>query len=164
MFASPVDAIAYGLRASKVLIHRMVDDLKPGEFDYQPCPGANCIAWVIGHLTATDRRSLTWLGVADLPAVPDGFVERFTVTRTKAGEQTGFGDPKDVIRLFDEHRDRLIQVLPTADPAKLLEPPTFPSPLFSDRGEGLLFMGLHTAMHVGQMSITRRALGYPPVA
>lgn len=164
MFATPIEAMTYGLRVSKALIHRMVDDLKPHEFEFQPCPGANCIAWVLGHLTATDRRSLTWLGTTDLPAVPEGFVERFTVTRTTAGEQKGYGDPKELIRLFDAHRDQLVAVLAAVDPAKLLEPPSFQSPLFADRGEGMLFMGLHTAMHVGQISITRRSLGYPPVA
>ena len=59
---------------------------------------------------------------------------------------------------------RLIAAIPKADPAKLAEPPTFQTPMFADRGEGFLFMGLHTAMHMGQLSIIRRMLGYPPVS
>ena len=146
------------------MTHRFVDDLKPAEFEFQPCDGANCAAWVLGHLTLTDRRSLAWLGVTDLPALPDGFEQRFVVTRTKAGEQKGFGDPKELVRLFDEHRVRLIAAVQAADPAKFDDPPPFQTPMFADKGEGMLFMGLHTAMHMGQLSVIRRMLGYRPVA
>jgi hypothetical protein len=164
MFSSPKDAIAYALRTSKALFHRYLDDLKPHEFDHQPCPGGNSAAWVVGHLIRTDRRSLTWLGVADLPTVPDGFEERFAPTRAAAAGQGGYGDPKELMALFDAHRDRLIAAVLAADEAVLREPPSIQSPLFADKGEGLLFMGLHTAMHLGQVSIIRRSLGYPPIA
>ena len=166
MLATPNEAIAYALRASKALVHRFVDDLKPAEFEHQPLPGANCAAWVLGHLTLTDRRSLAWLGATDLPALPDGFEQQFTITRTKAGEQRGLGDPKELVRLFDEHRQRLIAAVRAADPSKFSDPPPFQMPMFAfaDKGEGMLFMGLHTAMHIGQLSVIRRMLGYPPVA
>jgi hypothetical protein len=164
MFASVPEAMAFALTKSQFMIHRMIDDLKPHEFEHQPFPGVNCIAWVVGHLTLTDRRQLTWLGVPDLPPVPDGFEERFKVTRTTAVEQKGFGDPKELVALFDAHRRKLIDCLPTVDPAKFFEPPSFQTPMFADRGEGTLFMGLHTAMHSGQISLIRRSLGYPPVS
>jgi DinB superfamily len=163
MFANPKDAIAYSLRTSKALLHRYLDDLRPDEFEHRPCQGANNAAWIVGHLVRTDRRSLGWLGATDLPAVPEGFEERFAPTRTAAAGKGGYGDPKELVALFDSHRDRLIEAVLAADEAKLKEPPTFESPLFSDRGEGLLFMGLHTAMHLGQISSIRRSLGRPPI-
>jgi uncharacterized damage-inducible protein DinB len=164
VFKTPTEAIGYSLTTSKKMVHRFVDDLKPEQFEYQPCSGANCVAWILGHLALTDRRSLTWLGVTDLPPLPPGFEERFKTTRTTAGDQKGYGEPVELVRVFDEHRDRLIAAVPKADPARFTEPPTFQTPLFSDRGEGLLFMGLHTAMHMGQLSVIRRSLGYPPLA
>ena len=48
--------------------------------------------------------------------------------------------------------------------ATLQSDPPSASPLFVDRGESLLFLGLHTAMHLGQLSIIRRSLGRPPLA
>lgn len=164
MFASVPEAMAFALKKSHLMMHRMIDDLKPHEFEHQPFPGVNCVAWILGHLTLTDRRHLTWLGVTDLPPVPDGFDERFKVTRTTAVEQKGYGDPKELVALFDAHRRKLIDCLPTVDPARFLEPPSFQTPMFADRGEGTLFMGLHVAMHTGQISVIRRSLGYPPVA
>lgn len=164
MFTTPNEAIAYALHTSKIMAHRFLDDLKPGEFEYQPCPGANCAAWLLGHLTLVDRRTLKGLGILDLPNLPDGYENRFATTRTQAGTQDGYGDPKELVRLFDDHRDRLISAVLAADPAKLAEPPAFQTPMFADKGEGSLFMGLHTAMHMGQLSIIRRMLGYPPLA
>ena len=67
MFTTPNGAIAYSLKASTMLFHRYVDDLKPTDFEHQPGPGVNCVAWIIGHLTLTDRQSLVGLGVTDLP-------------------------------------------------------------------------------------------------
>ena len=164
MFTSPKEAIAYALRTSKALLHRYLDDLKPQEFEHQPCPGGNTVAWIVGHLVRTDRRSLGWLGVIGLPAVPDGFEERFTPTRSAAAEQKGFGDPKELVALFDAHRDRLIEAVLAADESMFHELPSIQSPLFTDRGEALLFMALHTSMHLGQVSTIRRSLGYPPVS
>jgi hypothetical protein len=164
VFKTPTEALVYSLSVSKFMTHRFVDDLKPAEFEYQPCPGGNCAAWVLGHLTLTDRRTLTWLGMTDLPSLPPGYEERFKTTRTVAGEQKGYGEPAELVRLFDDHRDRLIAAVPKADPAKFAEPPAFTTPMFSDRGEAVLFMGLHTAMHMGQLSVIRRMLGYPPAA
>jgi uncharacterized damage-inducible protein DinB len=164
MFASPKEAIAYALRTSKALFHRYLDDLKPQEFEHQPCPGGNSAAWIVGHLVRTDRRSLGWLGATELPAVPDGFEERFSPTRTAASEQKGYDDAKELVALFDAHRDRLIAAVLAADESKFPEPPPMQSPLFADRGEALLFMALHTAMHLGQVSTIRRSLGYPPVS
>ena len=164
MFTTPNEAMAYALCVSKVMLHRFVDDLKPSEFEFQPCDGANTAAWVLGHLTLVDRRSLAWLGVTDLPPLPDGYEQRFPTTRAKAGAQSGYGDPAELVRLFDAHRDRLIEAVLAADPARFAEPPAFQTPMFADKGEGMLFMGLHTAMHTGQLSVIRRMLGYPPVA
>jgi uncharacterized damage-inducible protein DinB len=164
MFSSPKDAIAYALRTSKALFHRYLDDLKPQEFEHQPCPGGNSAAWIVGHLIRTDRRSLGWLGATDLPAVPDGFEERFTPSRASATQQKGYGDSRELVALFDAHRDRLIEAVLAADESKLREPPAMQSPLFTDRGEALLFMALHTAMHLGQVSTIRRSLGYPPIS
>lgn len=163
MFATPVDVIVTALTMAKRLVHRYADDLKPEEFDHQPCEGANCAAWIIGHLALTDRRQLGWLGATDLPALPTGFEERFQATRAKAGTQSGFGDPKELLALFDTHRDKLITVLPTMPVTKFAEPTPVVRPMFTTIGEACLFMAIHVSMHAGQLTIIRRSLGYPPI-
>jgi uncharacterized damage-inducible protein DinB len=165
MIVTPSDAIAVALEASRKLFHRYLDDLKPEHFSHQPAAGLNSAAWIVGHLAGTDRRILSLrLGVTDLPVVPAGFEERFLPTRAAAGVQAELGDPAELVALFDAHRDRLIAVVRTLTPGELNEPLPTPHPLFATKGEAASFMAVHTAMHLGQVTVIRRVLGYPPVA
>ena len=163
MFTTANEAIAYSLRASTKLFHRYIDDLKPSDFEHQPIPGVNCVAWIIGHLTMTDRRTLIGLGGKDLPQLPDGFEAKFATTKAPALAQNHFGNPAELVKLFDEHRAKLLATVMVADLTTFAEPPTVANPMFSCRGEAALFMGLHTSMHLGQITIVRRSLGYPPI-
>lgn len=165
MFQTAQQAIAYSLRSSKLMFHRYLDDLKPEEFQHRPCLGANNAAWIIGHLTSTDRSQLERLGTSPLPALPEGFKERFATTRAAAtGTNADFGDPTELMKHFDEHRDLLIKTVEATTDESLRAEAPFQSPLFADRGESLLFLGVHTAMHLGQLSVIRRSLGRPPLA
>jgi len=165
MFSNSQEAIAYSLRSSKLMFHRYLDDLKPEEFQHRPCLGANNASWIVGHLTCIDRAQLEKLEAQPLPALPEGFTDRFATTRAAAtGTTADFGNPHDLIKYFDQHRDLLIKTVEHLPASVLNSPPPFVSPLFSDRGESLLFVGLHNAMHLGQLSIIRRSLGRPPLA
>ena len=163
MFNTTTEATAYALKASKIFLHMMIDELKPHEFDLQPMPGVNCISWIMGHLTLVDRRQLTWLGVTDLPVLPEGFADRFMTTKLMAEKQSSFGDPAAIVQQFDTHRDLLIACLPSVPPERFLELTAVKRPTFSDIGEASMFMAMHTTMHAGQISLIRRSLGYPPV-
>src|SRR5687767_13098619 len=67
------DVIAHSLTLSGAMLYRYADDLAAQEMLHRPTPKANCAAWTIGHLVLTERNLLKRLGVADLPALPDGF-------------------------------------------------------------------------------------------
>ena len=163
MFQTPSEAIEFCLVKSLAMIHRMVDDLKPEEFEKQPCPGGNCASWILGHLLLTERRVLGMLGQA-VPPLPPGFEEKFATTRQAAGVQSGYGDPKLLVSEFDRHRQLLVEAIRQADQKQLETALENPHPLFGKIGEAAMFMGLHVMMHVGQLSTIRRVLGYPPVA
>lgn len=164
MFTKPQEAIAYSLRTSQKLFHRYLDDLRPEEFQHRPCLGANNALWIVGHLTAVDRAQLERLGVSELPALPEGFADRFTTTKAAAtGTTADLGNPDELVKHFDEHRDLLIKTVEKAPTEALLQNVPTPSPLFADRGESLLFISMHTAMHLGQLTTIRRSLGRPPI-
>ena len=158
------EAIAHSLRGSKGLLHRYTQDLTPTEFLHRPAPKANCTAWLIGHLTLSDRSALKALGIAGeaLPKLPDGYEKRFS--RDEGCPQAGeFGDVSVLLPLFDEHRDLLIQTVERASPEQLNRPLETSRPMFSTPGELAGFMSLHTAMNAGQITIIRRSLGRPPI-
>jgi hypothetical protein len=160
---TPNDVIAGGYRMAKVLVHRMTDDLAPAEFFHQPVPGANSAAWVIGHLALTLRRTAERLGAADLPAAPPDLPDRFGQTKQPAGNQTGLGDPAELLKLFDACLDRVIERVQALPAEALAGAPPVPSPIATNYAEALLFGSLHVAMHTGQLSTIRRSLGKPPV-
>jgi hypothetical protein len=161
---TPNDLIAGGYRMTKVLVHRMVDDLAPAEFGHQPCPGANCAAWVIGHLAHTMRRVADRLGATGLPEIPAELVAKLQTTKKPAENQSGLGDPAELVRLFDTCCDAVMAAVAKVPAEQIAGPSPFPVPIATNLGEGLLFVGcLHVAMHAGQLSTIRRSLGKPPV-
>ena len=160
---TPSDPIAGSYRMTKLLVHRMTDDLTPAEFRHQPCPGANSAAWIIGHLALTLRRTAERLGVTDLPGVSEALVARLATTKKPAGAQSDLGDPAELLKLFDACADAVMAAVAKVPAETLAGPPSLPGPLATKYAEGLLFGALHVAMHSGQLSTIRRSLGKPPV-
>lgn len=100
---------------------------------------------------------------AEAPALPEGFETLFATTRQPATVQTGLPELQQLLKMFNDIRDQLVMQIPTIPIDKLSEPAPLDQPLFKTFGELLLFMSLHTAMHTGQISLTRRTFGYPPL-
>ena len=156
------DTIAFALTASQALLNRYTADLKPEEYLHRPTPASNCAAWLIGHLTLTERNALKALGAGDLPPLPDGFEKRFS--RDEGCPQAGeFGDATALMPLFNQHRERLIDAVRRATPQQLDAPLEKPRPLFNTVGAMAHFMAIHVAVHAGQITMIRRSLGRPPI-
>ncbi len=160
--ASESHYIAHALTVSLRLLSRYVEDLKPEEYLHRPCAGANCAAWLLGHLILSERRAMGRLGVADLPVLPDGFETRFARDETapKAGE---YGDVSLLMPLFARHRELLIERVNAMTAEQLNEPVEQPHPMFKTVGEVASFMAQHATLHAGQITIIRRSLGRPPL-
>ena len=159
---SPNDVLAAGYRMSGQLLHRMVDDLTSEEWNRQPASGANSAAWVIGHLALTLRNGLRRMRAADLPDFPSALEEKFKTTKQPAGEQTGYGDARALLAIFDACLDRFMALVRTL-PADALTAAAEGPPLATNRAEAIQFGALHIAMHTGQLSTIRRSLGKPPL-
>jgi uncharacterized damage-inducible protein DinB len=160
---TPNDMLAAGYRMAAALFHRMVDDLTPEEFNRQPVPGANSAAWVVGHLALVLRNSARRMGAADLPDMPEDVAAKLKATRQPAGEQTGYGDPKALLAVFDASLERLIAAIRELPADALTATSDVPIPLATNRAEAIQFGALHIALHTGQLSTIRRSLGKPPV-
>ena len=155
------DAIAHALKVSQTLLQRYVADLNSQEYLHRPSPSANCAAWIVGHLTVSERGGLKRLG-APMPELPEGFEHRFS-REEGCPQAQEFGDVTRLMPLFDEHRNRLIAAVKSATPEQLDKPLEKAHPLFNTVGEFLTFYALHGAMHAGQITMIRRSLGRPPL-
>lgn len=154
------DAIVSSLSSGAMMLHRFVDDLTSSEYLHRPVPKANCVAWLIGHLTLTDQYAIGILG-GKPPQLPEGFDKTFS---RDAGcpEAAEFGDVSTLMAAFDQTHNALIEAVKAAPPEKFAEKRESKMPMFATVGSSLMFLALHGAMHAGQISIIRRSLGKPP--
>ena len=157
------EVVARFLTANRGMVARYLGDLKPSDFDHQPLPGVNSPAWVLGHLVLVERKAIGLLG-GKLDPLPEGFEARFATTGKPAGPPTDANDGPELLEEFYATRDALIAAVIAADDATLDAPHPRASALFQTVGEFAAFMAQHTAMHVGQVTVARRSLGYPPVS
>jgi hypothetical protein len=160
---TPNDLLAGGYRMGRQLVHMMVNDLTTDEFRYQPVPGANSAAWIVGHLAVTARRTAERLGATGLPELTEESIARFSVTKKPAGAQPDLGEKGELLALLDGCVEKLIDVIRVFPAVGLTNPPANPSAFATNYGEALLFGTMHFAMHSGQLSTIRRSLGKPPV-
>ena len=154
--------LAFEFRSSGNLLAAYSEDLAKKELLHRPVNGANCAAWIIGHLVHTDRRAATLMGVADLPPLPEGFEKRFS-REGDAPKADEYGDVTMLVKLFRESREKIAAAIEKLPEEVLNKPLEKPSSRYSTLGEMIGFMALHTAMHSGQITIIRRSLGRPPL-
>ncbi|MBX3441413.1 MAG: DinB family protein [Planctomyces sp.] len=156
---SPAHPIVYSLNLSRGMLHMFVDDLTPEEWLHRPCPGANCAAWIVGHLVVVEGMFHKRFG-AESPPLPEGFEAVFARDEV-APARAEYGDVTALMPLFDAARDVTIAAVSAMTPERLAEPLTHQR--FSNIGEAAAFCSLHGTMHAGQISLIRRSLGRPPV-
>ena len=156
------ECVAFALSSSQALLKFYVKDFSPADYVRRPIPQSNCAAWIIGHLTLTDRRALERTHATDLPQLPDDFQTRFGQGEG-APHAADFGDTSILVPLFDAYRNRLIGRARQLSAEELNQPIGFQHPRFKTVGEMLIFMGVHTSMHSGQITTIRRSLGRPPL-
>ena len=138
-------------------------DLSAEDYLHRPTPAANCAAWLLGHLTLSDRKVMTMvLGVKDLPPLLDGYDARFGRDMATA-QAKDFGDTSILLPLFSQTRDLLIAQVQSRTDADFDQPLPFEHPRFKTTYGAVNFMGIHAAMHAGQLSTIRRSLGRPPL-
>jgi hypothetical protein len=160
---TPNDLLANAYSTGQKLLHVMIDDLTPDEFGRQPVAGANCAAWIVGHLAVTLRNGLRRMNYPDVPDLPAGLEDKFKSTRQVAGDQCGLGDPQVLVALFDACIERFVELVRGLPADVLAGEPDFRGPFATNRAEAIQFGALHIAMHAGQLSTVRRSLGKPPV-
>ena len=156
------EVLVFSLRTMRGMIENMCKELTPTEMLHRPCADANCAAWILGHLTAVDHRFLMALGEKDVPALPEGFGQRFS-TKEDAPKAKDFGDVSGLLPLFLQMRDRLIAATERTSAEKLAEPVDLGSPRIKKKGEMLALAGFHSGLHAGHLSTIRRSLGKPPL-
>lgn len=157
------DAIRYVFKTSRWLTLKYLADLTDDDLLVRPAPGANHIAWQLGHCIFSEATMLlSNLPGADITSLPGGFVEQHSDAMAKVDPPTGFLSKNNYIRLMKIVRDSTLASLDSLPDAMLDQDPKLGwGDLAPTYGSLFMFFASHEMMHTGQFTVVRRLLGKP---
>ncbi len=143
------------------LTRAYVEDLAEADLLVRSVPGANHIAWQLGHMVTGLRGMLTAIG-RDAPPLPDGFEAAYTKETSASDDCSKFATKAEYLRLLDEMKAASLAAVEATPEADLDQPGPEPMREYAPTiGSVLLLLGAHCLMHAGQFVPIRRKLGKP---
>jgi hypothetical protein len=138
-----------------------VNDLTDKDLLVRVAPGANHIAWQLGHLISSDGHMLTRFGHKG-PTLPAGFVEAHTKETSSSDNPAKFLKKSEYLALAEKSKAAVLEAI-EATPDKDLDKPSPESmrDFAPTIGAALTVLGTHWLMHAGQFVPIRRKLGKP---
>jgi len=155
------DAIRYQLVGNLSMMKMFLGDLSDADLLVRPAPGANHIAWQLGHLIASEVNLLGMVGIKAGP-LPAGFAEKHTKETASVDTPSAFLKKAEYLQLADKiHADTMAALEKISD-AEMDKATTGPMAQYAPK-VGLMFLLIanHIMMHAGQFTVLRRKLGKP---
>ncbi len=145
-------------------LREQVADIEPSEMVAQPNGITNHPAWVIGHLTYACQLLAGVVGLSEW--LPKDWEDRFGPGSAPSADSSLYETKDDALEILRDAQEKIIRAVEQTDESRLDEP--FPDPSFLDvfptvRHAVTQVLVGHTANHVGQVSIWRKAMGLPPM-
>lgn len=143
-------------------LREQVADVPAKDMVAQPNGIASHPAWVIGHLTHTFQLLGDVIGLH--PWLPDHWASRYGTGSLPVADVGAYESKEDALSLLGDAQRRINDAVRRLNATRLNEP--FPDPSYRDVfptiGHALtqVLVG-HTANHIGQLSLWRRAMGLP---
>ena len=145
-------------------LREQVADVAAGDMVAQPKGIANHPAWVIGHITFTCQ---LLGGVIGVPRwLPADWAKRFGTGSVPVADIAVYDTKENALAMLADMQSRITRAVEALDDARFDQP--FPDPsyhhVFPTVRHALtqVLVG-HTAMHVGQVTVWRRAMGLKPI-
>lgn len=155
-------AIRTTLLSSHQVLNWFLADLSDADLLVRPVPGANHIAWQLGHLILAERKNGQYLPQVAFPELPAGFEQQHSRDTVAVEPPVGFLGKAEYVALLDGVRQATLAALDLATDADLDRPVEGPMAAFAPTvGAMALLVASHSMMHAGQFSAVRRKLGKP---
>ncbi len=140
-----------------------LDDLTDKDLFVRTVPGANHIAWQLGHLLAGEHQMLTGLG-HQAPPLPPGFTEAHTKETAASDDPAKFFKKADYLGLMDKMKAASLAAIDATPDHTLDQPgPESMREYAPTVAAVLTLLGTHWLMHAGQFVPIRRKLGRAPL-
>ncbi len=155
------DAILNQLRSSEGLLINLLQDLSDADLLVRPVPGANHIAWQLGHLIGADAGIQKALGARPYE-LPAGFAEQHDKSTAQVDPPKGFSTKAVYLDLLHKVRARTIERVAEMSEADFDKPNEGKMAQWApNQGALALLAASHWVMHLGQITVVRRKLGKP---
>jgi hypothetical protein len=146
-------------------LREQVADVNEADMVAQPNGIMNHPAWVIGHLTHACQMLGGVVGIPNW--LPDDWASRFGTGSVPVADLSRYETKANALLILQDAQSRIIQRVEQLDEALLDQP--FPDPSYLEvfptiRHALTQVLVGHTANHVGQVSLWRRAMGLPPMS
>jgi hypothetical protein len=160
--------IAEILRSNKLVLdylRRLVADV-PGDWMARQFPGViNHPAWVIGHIIYSCQAIGGEMGMAAW--LPDDWQSKFGTGSMPVEKPDAYPDKKMLLQALDDGQQRIEAALSSMKESDMDKP--LPDlayrEIFPTVGQAVLhILTSHAAVHVGQVTVWRRASGLGPLA
>ena len=139
-------------------------DLTDGDLLVRPVPGANHIAWQLGHLVSAEHDLIEMVVPGSMPKLPAGFKEKHSKQTAASDDPKALCTKAEYLTLLKEQRAGTLAALAKQSETDLSKPAPEPMRSHLDTvGDLFLMQGGHLLMHAGQWAVVRRKLGRKPL-
>ncbi len=158
---TPKDVMKNTIGMCHEVLTTYLSDLSDAELMLRPVPGANHIAWQLGHLIGSEHQMMSAAGF-NMPDLPDGFAESYTKETSKSDDPASFHRKDQYLEWMEQQRTGTLAALDAATEADLDKPtPESMHEYAPTVGIAFNLVGIHQMMHAAQFVAVRRKLGKP---
>lgn len=158
------DAIKLSIDSAKFITLEYLADLSDEDMLQRPHPECNHIKWQMGHLISSEHQMIDAVCRGSMPALPEGFAERYTKETAASDDPDAFDSKADLRKLLEDQREGTLATLATMSDEDLSKPaPEAMQGYAPTVADVFSLQGGHWMMHAGQWAIIRRQLGRPPL-
>jgi hypothetical protein len=155
-------ALRTSIDGANMIWNGYLEDLSDADLLVRPVPGANHIAWQLGHCIAAENMMVNGAKPGAMPALPEGFEQKHSKETAASDNPKDFLTKAEYLKLAKEQRAATYALLETLSDADLDKPaPESMRSYCPTIGAIFSMQGTHWLMHAGQWAIIRRKLGKP---
>ena len=157
------DVLRQNVEFGHMVTRAYVDDLTDAELLVRSVPGANHIAWQLGHIVTGTQHMLGMLGHQG-PALPEGFAAAYNAETAKSDDAAKFAAKAEYVALLEQLKTAVLAAIDATPESALEQPaPEAMREYAPTVAAALGVVALHGLMHAGQFIPIRRKLGKPPL-
>ncbi|HEY2589906.1 MAG TPA: DinB family protein [Tepidisphaeraceae bacterium] len=159
---NPIQLFVDQLNQNHEMLMGTLGDFSDADVLVRPCPGANNVAWQLGHLIKSEAGALAGFAPGAAPTLPAGFADKITKETAGKDDPNFFPKKAELLDLFGKVRSATIAWAKGLKEADLAQSaPERMRGWAPTAGHWLGAVTGHVAMHVGQFQVIRRKLGKP---